>query len=754
MIYFIQEFLVALFKPFLGNLNMFKLPAKKTLLSLVLSSLIMPAFATTPLEDYINQSLEQPSINPIVDSETITASELDPELQSVDALIEMDHYDRHSALINQLNSIKKGAAKNQADDIFLLGFYHYSEAEDNSNEEDYLKAKEYFLQAEALGSKEASYLLGEIYYYGEGVSRNYATAAEYYEKAAAQNQKEALFSLGSLYQTEEFQIDYPKSLAYFEKAADLKSQPALRSLAYYYENGTDSITEINVQKASELYQQACELGDENSCNDTERLKYFTLSFDELIKDIISEYPALSPTGNVLPNTIEVTELDTTDQLNQLNASLPDIILQAHKKNPDAIYLLGLYYNAIGDDQYDSSAYIKSKILLEKAIELGADNAIYELAELYYYGNGVQQDYNKSLELYSNPKLAKHPEAIFSRGVQYDLGEGVPQSYETSFALFKEASELGHNPSTFNIGYMYEYGQSVEVDLELAKEWYQKSCDNHYQDGCNAIELLEEDHTSPALDSLFNQIMEHETPEVPLELTTTSILNADPERAKIFLSENADLLLENIQMDNSGENLFLAGYLFYLDALENDNSQTYAQATTLLAKAVDKGFSEANFHLGVISYNGSGKYEGSPEDYEKARLYFEKMEPQHHNYPESIFYLASIYDQGLGIEQDQEKSFELYKSAASLGHTESAYNVGFMYEYGEFVAENSRLAKDWYQRSCDLGDSDGCEKANDLTEITELSEESTEAHEEERERNPIEGELENFFEKILEIFTPL
>ncbi|MHC5225161.1 tetratricopeptide repeat protein [Ignatzschineria sp. LJL83] len=720
---------------------MFKRPAKKILLSLVLSSLILPAIATTPLEDYINQTFEQQS--------TVIATE------PVNAFIEMDHYDRHSALINQLDSIKKGAAKNQADDLFLLGFYHYSEAEDNSNEEDYLKAKEYFLQAEALGSKEASYLLGEIYYYGEGVSRNYATAAEYYEKAALQNQKEALFSLGSLYQTDEFQVDYPKSLAYFEKAAALKSQPALRTLAYYYENGTDSITEINLQKANELYQQACELGDESSCNDTERLKYLTLSFDDLMTDIISEYPALSATGKALPNPAEITELDTYYQLNQLNESLPDIILQAQKKNSDAIYLLGLYYNAIGDDQYDSSAYIKAKVLLEKAIELGADNAMYELAELYYYGNGVQQDYHKSLELYSHPKLAKHPEAIFSRGVQYDLGEGVPQSYEISFALFKEASELDHNPSTFNVGYMYEYGQFVDIDLELAKEWYQKSCDNNYEDGCEAIQLLEEDNAaSPALDSLFDQIMEHETPVAPLELTTTSILNADPERARVFLSENSDLLLENIQTDNNGENLFLAGYLFYLEALESGNNHTYAQATTLLEKAAEKNFSEANFYLGVMAYNGNGNSDSFSEDYTKALSYLEKMEPAHHNYSESLFYLATMHDQGLGTEQDQEKSFELYQTAANLGHKESAYNVGYMYEHGEFVAENTGLAKTWYQSACDLGDIDGCEKVDYLNEVTELPETDTEILEEERVRNPVERELEDLFEIILETFTPL
>ena len=41
-------------------------------------------------------------------------------------------------------------------------------------------------QAAAQGDAEAQYQLGDIYYYGEGVSKNYTRAVEWYRKSANQ----------------------------------------------------------------------------------------------------------------------------------------------------------------------------------------------------------------------------------------------------------------------------------------------------------------------------------------------------------------------------------------------------------------------------------------------------------------------------------------------------------------------------------------------------------------------------------------
>lgn len=716
----------------------------------------MPAFATSALENYIDQTINgQNSITN--QTEKSTAKEL----------LDMDHYDRHSALTNMLDTIKAGADKKQTEDLFLLGYYYYSEAEDNSKDEDFHKAQDYFKQAEKQGSADALYLLGELYYYGEGVEQDYLKAAEYYEKAADLKQKNALFSLGSLYMSG-FGVDEnsEKAVEYYKRAAKLGDNPSMNSLGYFYETGEIVSLDIDLTEAANWYQQACDNGNSNGCDAVKRLKVHTMTFDTVLSEIDKTNESDASTSRDVPSVSTFTEADDYDRDNMLSEFLPEIIHQAKSNDKDAIYLLGLYHEVKGDDNYDEYAYGQAKILYEKAIELGSSDATYSLAELYYYGNGVEQDYQKSLELYADPKLASHAEAVFSQAVQYDSGEGVEQDYEISFNLFNKASELGHIPSTFNVGYMYEYGEFVDADLEEAKKWYQKACDNHYSDGCYAVNLVDEkiagDNTPKdgQLESLFNEIMGNEAIETTaLELTTESILNADQDRALEFLKSKTDILLENVKNDNDIESLFLTGYLFYLEALENSSQHTYSQSYALMEKAADQGFLEANYYLGMMSFHG----EGVDQDYEKSRELFEKMIDETKN-ADALFYLATIYDEGLGIQQDQEKSFSLYKRAAALKHSDSTYNVGFMYHHGEFVEKDEVEAQKWYDKACDLGDLDGCELSSRLSRELNGEEMATEEIvaeevfideiEEEPSKNeetPIKGSMEELFDNVLEIF---
>ncbi|UNM95806.1 sel1 repeat family protein [Ignatzschineria rhizosphaerae] len=726
---------------------MFKMSSKKVLLSLLISSFMVPTFAASPLESYIDQTINrQNSSNSESSSKSTTVTEL----------LAMDHYDRHAALTNMLDKIQVGAEKGNAEDLFLLGYYYYSEGEDNEKAEDFHKAKENFLKAEKLGSKDAIYLLGELYFYGEGVPQDYQKAAQYYEKAAALKQKDALFSLGALYMNGfGFDEDIPKAMEYYRKAAELGDNTSINTLGYYYEMGSSPDIEINLNTATTWYQKSCDNGDSHGCDAVNRLKIHTLSFDTVFSEIVENYHGPIASSRSIPAVSTFLEQDDYDRDMMLVDYYPEIIKKAESKESDALYLLGLYYQVKGDDNYDSYAYGQAKILFEKAIELGSIDAIYSLAELYYYGNGVEQDYEKSFSLYADPKLESYPEAIFSLAVQYDSGEGVEQSYEKSFKLFEKAANLGHMPSTFNIGFMYEYGEYVDVDYEEAKKWYQKGCDVNYNEACRAVELVDnkingnshDSETNTELESLFNEIMGSEASE-PLELTAQSVLNADNDVALEFLKSQTDVLLEKVKTDNDAESLFLTGYLFYLEGLDTDSDHTYSQSYALMEKAAAEGSLDAYFYLGVMSFHG----DGTEKDYGKSREFMEKIENSGNT--EALFYLATIYDEGLGVDIDQERSFNLYLKASNLGHSDSTYNVGFMYEYGEYVAEDLIEAQKWYQKACDLGDRDGCEKVANLNPAESLDDEAAfEVIDEtpKKERNPIEGNLENFFNAILEIF---
>lgn len=724
------------------------------LLSLFISSFFMPAFSASPLENYIDQTINrQNNINHLSTPATATPEQL----------LAMDHYDRHVVLTQMIDSLQYNADKKNPKDLFLLGYYYYSEAEDNAKEEDFHKAKEYFLQAEKLGSKDATYLLGELYYYGEGVEQNYLTAAQYYEKAASLQQKNAIFSLGALYMNGLGVKENPlKALEYYQKAASLKDITSINSLGYLYESSDNAEIKMDLTQAAKWYRKSCDLGDSHGCDSLNRLKIHTLDFNAVFAEITKENAELNVTRE-LPRITTFTEANDDDHDMMLSDYLPEIIAAAKKNNPDAIYLLGRYYQAKGDESYDEYAYGQARILYEKAIELGSTNAIYELAELYYYGNGVEQDYEKSFSLYNDPKLDNHPEAIFSRAVQYDSGEGVDQNYEQSFALFNQSAELGHTPSIFNVGYMYEHGEFVDIDLDEAKKWYQKACDHDYSDGCYAVEII--DTTSPnsnadanpALESLFNEIMGNEQPSAQLALTRESILNADPSDARKYLTSQTDLLLDKVKNEQDVESLFLTGYLFYLEGLESSSDHIFAQSYALMEKAAEQGSSDALYYLGVMNFHGNSV----DTNYPQARHYFEKIDQDS---PDALFYLGSIYDEGLGVAKDQEKSFALYNQAAALGHPDSTYNVGFMYHHGEFVDKDEIEAQKWYQKACELGDMDGCDQSAMMRRYYQLEDPTAkvldnthfsenEHSEPQIKQNPIKGGINQFFNGILDIFAP-
>lgn len=727
---------------------MFRIPVRKSILSLILSTLFIPSFAASPLEEYVDMTILEES-----NSQTITPKEQTIKT-TIKTLLDLDHYTRHTELIGMKEALEKGAEANNPDDTFLLGYYYYSEAEDNEKLEDFTKARTYFLKAESLGSEDASYLLGDTYYYGEGVDQDYQKAAEYYGKAS--NQADALFSLGSLYMGGYgVKEDAKKGISLYQKAADLNHSTAQFTLGYIYESGDYDAVKPDQDLALSWYQLACDNADTRSCDAAKRLAIQSKSFPEIFAEIKQD-PAISTesTTHSIPNLTDLSRLEDTEKLNILHDHLGSIILETEANNANATYLLGLYYQLKGDNYYDEYAYSQAKAIFEKAAELGVSDALFSLGELYYYGNGVTQNFEKSLAYYTDPALSNHPEAIFSIGVQYDSGEGVEQSYEKSFEYFHKASALNHNPSTFNIGYMYEMGEFVPKDLEQAQKWYQKSCDNQYEAGCNAVDLVlnidaaaeassyNENTQNYQLQQIFDEVMGTENSETPLTLTPESVLSADMDAARTFLNQSSHQLLENIKTDNDADSLFLMGYLFFLEGLETDSEKLFTQAYALFERAAAENSEEAYFYLGKLLYEGTG----TSQDFTSAYQYLDKLKESDNS--EALFYLASMYDEGLGVDKDQAQSFELYKRAADLGHVSSAFNLGFMYEHGEYVDVDLAKAQHWYGNSCLLGDSEACDQVAYIDALL-----NDEAAVEAQDINEIERGIRTLFDDILNMFSP-
>ncbi|MDR0890086.1 MAG: sel1 repeat family protein [Oscillospiraceae bacterium] len=140
---------------------------------------------------------------------------------------------------------------------------------DRINEEEERKRKEEMRALESLaeqGDANAQCNLGDCYWDGEGIEKDYAKAVHWYLKAVEQGHADAQYKLGLLYHVGlGADKDYAKAVYWYEKAAVQGNSNAQNSLGNCYKNGEG--VESDNKKAAYWYEKAAEMGNADAqCN--------------------------------------------------------------------------------------------------------------------------------------------------------------------------------------------------------------------------------------------------------------------------------------------------------------------------------------------------------------------------------------------------------------------------------------------------------------------------------------------------------
>ena len=89
-----------------------------------------------------------------------------------------------------------------------------------------------------------------------------------------------------------------------------------------------------------------------------------------------------------------------------------------------------------------------------------------MGHIYYYGDGVEQDYKQAYYWFEKDGFRDLPHYICA-----DMYFYVDKYYETAFRLYRSAlEEDGVDFAAFKIGGMYYYGLGVEQDYNKAFEF--------------------------------------------------------------------------------------------------------------------------------------------------------------------------------------------------------------------------------------------------------------------------------------------
>lgn len=356
--------------------------------------------------------------------------------------------------------------------------------------------------------------LAVCYYMGNGVTKNLEMAEYWWKSAADKGVVDACRGLFALYSSKK---DFAKAMTYELRLAEHGAADAAYNIGVMYSKGNGVAK--NEDKAVEWYRRAGELCNGSYCNyvgslyfngtmvrqdEAEAAKWFKRAAALGSKEGMLNL-ALCYLGRGLPaNYLWAYAYANLSGLNSNpNTTLVGkaILANANKKNPTALYAMGIAQEQLGEpalskkyidkalDTDDPAVYfIHGSILLQKkeyasaasyiiaAAEAGDADAQYYLGCMYYDGTGVAKNLQSAAAWLYKSAASGNADAMFLLALMYRDGEGVSKDLAQYANYMKAAAEngTGDNASEYFIGMCYYDGTGVQQDYHEAAKWFKRA----------------------------------------------------------------------------------------------------------------------------------------------------------------------------------------------------------------------------------------------------------------------------------------
>ena len=135
-------------------------------------------------------------------------------------------------------------------------------------------------------------------------------------------------------------------------------------------------------------------------------------------------------------------------------------------------LAEMYYHGEGVQQ----DYSEALRWYRRAGDHGNAKGQYGVGLIYYHGKGVTLDLGEALRWYRKSADQGYAKAECGIGLIYSQGQGVQQDYTEAIRWYRKAVDQGYAPAEYNLGNMYYYGRGVPKDRAEAARWYHKAAD--------------------------------------------------------------------------------------------------------------------------------------------------------------------------------------------------------------------------------------------------------------------------------------
>ncbi len=102
-----------------------------------------------------------------------------------------------------------------------------------------------------------------------------------------------------------------------------------------------------------------------------------------------------------------------------------------------------------------------------------ENEIYQIANDYFLGKEVLQNYKKAFKLYFNAFKKGVIQASYNIAICYENGFGVQKDIHKAIDYYKISIETNNIDSMINLAKIYYYGNGIEEDKKTAVELFEK-----------------------------------------------------------------------------------------------------------------------------------------------------------------------------------------------------------------------------------------------------------------------------------------
>ena len=309
------------------------------------------------------------------------------------------------------------------------------------NKGDVERAVSYFKKSAEFGNAEAQRILGDCYFWGEGIREDKSEAVKWYRLAAEQGDAEAQRILGACYYFGTgIREDKREAVKWYRLAAEQKNSAAQWMLGVCYYVG-EGIRE-DKREAVKWFRLAAEQEDAEAQWMLGDCYYFGTGIREDKQEAVKWYRLAAEQKNSaaqkeLGNCYYVGEGIREDK----QEAVKWFRLAAEQEDAEAQRMLGVCYyfgEGIREDKQEAVKWFRL------AAEQGDAAAQRMLGDCYFFGHGVGKNKREAVNWYFLSAKKGNAEAQRRLGACFYFGHGVAKNRQEAIRWYRLAAEQGNS----------------------------------------------------------------------------------------------------------------------------------------------------------------------------------------------------------------------------------------------------------------------------------------------------------------------